>query len=64
MLCWAHKLFILVVLVLGVLSLLSACGQKGPLYLPPPPETAGAAPQSDLPPIAPTGDAAPPGNRP
>jgi len=63
MLCWAQKLFILVVLVLGVLSLLSACGQKGPLYLPPPPETAGTAPESDLPPIAPTA-AAPEGGRP
>ncbi len=34
MLCWARTLFILVVLALGTLSLLGACGQKGPLYLP------------------------------
>ncbi len=32
--CWAQILFLLVVLTLGTLSLLSACGQKGPLYLP------------------------------
>lgn len=62
--CWAQKLFILVVLMLGVPSLLNACGQKGPLYLPPPPETAGSAPQSDLPPIAPGSSAIPDGARP
>lgn len=32
--CWAHWLLIATVLVLGTGSLLSACGQKGPLYLP------------------------------
>lgn len=34
MLCWARYLFILVVIVLGTSSMLSACGQKGPLLLP------------------------------
>jgi predicted small lipoprotein YifL len=34
MLCWARYLFILVVAVLGIGNLLSACGQKGDLYLP------------------------------
>ncbi len=32
--CWAQILLALVVVTLGSLSLLSACGQKGPLYLP------------------------------
>lgn len=32
--CWARWLFIAMVAVLGVLSMLSACGQKGALYLP------------------------------
>ena len=34
MLCWTRYLFILVVIVLGTGSMLSACGQKGPLVLP------------------------------
>jgi len=33
-LCWAQIAFILVVAALGLASMLSACGQKGPLYLP------------------------------
>lgn len=32
--CWANWILLAVVLVLGTGSLLSACGQKGPLYLP------------------------------
>ncbi len=32
--CWAQWLLLAAVLVLGTGSLLSACGQKGPLYLP------------------------------
>lgn len=44
MICWARYLFIAVVLILGTLSMMSACGRKGPLYLPkeqpaPPPAT-------------------------
>ena len=34
MLCWTRYLFIIVVIVLGTGSMLSACGQKGPLVLP------------------------------
>ena len=34
--CWANNLFILVVVVLGTLAMLGACGQKGDLYLPEP----------------------------
>ncbi len=34
MVCWPRYLFLLVVLVLGTGSMLTACGQKGPLYLP------------------------------
>ena len=32
--CWAQTLFIAVVIILGTGQMLSACGQKGPLYLP------------------------------
>ncbi len=32
--CWAQALFILVIIILGTSSILTACGQKGPLYLP------------------------------
>ncbi len=32
--CWARTLFFLVVAVLGIASMIGACGQKGPLYLP------------------------------
>ncbi|WP_428634050.1 LPS translocon maturation chaperone LptM [Sedimenticola sp.] len=34
MFCWSRYLLWLVILVLGTSSLLTACGQKGPLYLP------------------------------
>ncbi|WP_295391821.1 lipoprotein [uncultured Thiodictyon sp.] len=32
--CWARYLFVVVVIALGTLSMLAACGQKGPLVLP------------------------------
>jgi predicted small lipoprotein YifL len=32
--CWARCLLYLSVTLLGTMSLLSACGQKGPLYIP------------------------------
>jgi predicted small lipoprotein YifL len=32
--CWARYLFLLIVAVLAVGHMVSACGQKGPLYLP------------------------------
>ena len=32
--CWAQYLLWAVIAILGAGSLLSACGQKGPLYLP------------------------------
>ncbi len=32
--CWPRILFALTVVALGTLSALSACGQKGELYLP------------------------------
>ncbi len=38
MLCWPRTLLWLVIALIGSLNLLSACGQKGPLYLPPPEE--------------------------
>lgn len=34
MFCWSRYLFLLVVVVLGSASMLSACGQKGPLVMP------------------------------
>lgn len=34
MFCWTRTLFLLVVMVLGSMSMLSACGQKGPLVMP------------------------------
>ncbi|RLJ18963.1 hypothetical protein DJ030_07475 [bacterium endosymbiont of Escarpia laminata] len=39
MTCWPRYLLWLVIAVLGSGNLLSACGQKGPLYLPPAEET-------------------------
>ncbi|MBA1443545.1 MAG: lipoprotein [Chromatiales bacterium] len=39
MTCWPRYLLWLVIAVLGSGNLLSACGQKGPLYLPPSDET-------------------------
>ena len=32
--CWARYFFVVVVVALGTLSMLGACGQKGPLVLP------------------------------
>jgi len=34
--CWARYVFLIVVAALGTLSLIGACGRKGPLYLPEP----------------------------
>jgi predicted small lipoprotein YifL len=36
MLCWARYLFIAVVIALGTLSMIGACGHQGPLFMPPP----------------------------
>lgn len=49
MLCWARYLFIAVVVALGTLSLLGACGQKGPLYLPDETPAKTTAPGADVP---------------
>ena len=56
--CWARYLFIAAVLVLGTLSMIGACGRKGPLYLPegsaPKPSPAASdvpAPAADRPPL-------------
>jgi predicted small lipoprotein YifL len=38
--CWPRTLLWLVIALLGTLNLLSACGQKGPLYHPPAEEQA------------------------
>lgn len=49
--CRAGALFIVVVAVLGVMSILGACGRRGPLYLPedPPAQTATKAPDAEAP---------------
>ncbi|MFZ0789061.1 MAG: lipoprotein [Chromatiaceae bacterium] len=56
--CWARYLFIAAVVVLGTLSIISACGRKGPLYLPeqsaPKPSPAASdvpVPAADRPPL-------------
>ncbi|MEN8167074.1 MAG: lipoprotein [Pseudomonadota bacterium] len=36
MICWPRYLLWLVITLFGVGNLISACGQKGPLYLPEP----------------------------
>ncbi len=32
--CWPQATMILLVIILGVSSMLSGCGKKGPLYIP------------------------------
>ena len=32
--CWASYLLVATVVTLGTISMIGACGQKGPLYLP------------------------------
>ena len=32
--CWSQLTFAAVILILGISSMLSGCGKKGPLYLP------------------------------
>ena len=46
--CWARYLLILVVVALGTISMIGACGRKGPLYLPEEPAQKSPA-QSDVP---------------
>jgi predicted small lipoprotein YifL len=43
--CWSRNLLWLVIAILGTLNLISACGQKGPLY-PPPPDKPAQSEQS------------------
>jgi len=57
--CPSYVMFILVVILLGGMAMLSACGKKGPLYLPPaPPAESGpaAAPETapEIPPPSPS----------
>ncbi|MCF7985630.1 MAG: lipoprotein [Thiohalocapsa sp.] len=39
--CWAKYLLYATIAVLGTAQMLSACGQKGDLYLPEPPSQSG-----------------------
>ncbi len=47
--CWARTLFIVVVVSLGTLGMMSACGQKGDLYLPEPASKTATPPGADVP---------------
>jgi predicted small lipoprotein YifL len=49
MTCWAHNLFIALVIALGTLGLLGACGQKGELFLPEPATETHMPPGDDIP---------------
>ncbi len=40
--CWPRTLLWLLIALLGSINLLTACGQKGPLYLPPAEESAAS----------------------
>lgn len=44
--CWTRYVFIIVVAALGTLSMIGACGRKGPLYLPPPQDAPAGTPSS------------------
>lgn len=44
--CWANTLFTVIIVGLGTLAMLGACGQKGDLYLP---ESAPTSRASDVP---------------
>jgi predicted small lipoprotein YifL len=46
--CWAGTAFYLLVTVLGIASMIVACGQKGPLYLPEPPVVEVPAPAAEI----------------
>jgi predicted small lipoprotein YifL len=46
--CWARTAFYLLVTVLGIASMIGACGQKGPLYLPEPPVVEVPAPTAEV----------------
>lgn len=37
--CWPQATMILLVIILGISSMLSGCGKKGPLYIPKEKET-------------------------
>ncbi len=55
--CWARSLFLATVVALGILGMLNACGQKGPLYLPEKPPAKTTTPGADVPvapPLAPS----------
>jgi predicted small lipoprotein YifL len=45
--CRAGYLFIVVVLVLGAMSIIGACGRRGPLYLPEEPAAQTPTPVPD-----------------
>jgi len=65
--CWARYLFVVMVIALGTLSMVGACGQKGPLYLPQPGDpqapTKGTKQSTDVPTVPTTPAAAGPASR-
>ncbi len=53
--CWARYSFVVVVIALGTLSMINACGQKGPLLLLQPGDTQAPTKGTEVPkPSAPT----------
>ncbi|EGV19144.1 LPS translocon maturation chaperone LptM [Thiocapsa marina] len=58
--CWARTAFYLLVTVLGIASMIGACGQKGPLYLPEPPVVEVPASAADIGSDVPNAPVAPP----
>jgi predicted small lipoprotein YifL len=57
--CWAQYALWAVIAAFGVLALLSGCGAKGDLFLPPEPQAAEQAPVSEV-----QADTAPPAEAP
>jgi len=47
--CWAHNSFVVMVIALGTLGMIDACGQKGPLFLPKPDEQQAPAKGAEVP---------------
>jgi predicted small lipoprotein YifL len=54
--CWARDLFIVVVAALATGQMITACGQKGDLYIPEPTETRPAEPRDGAVPEVRTGE--------
>ncbi|UHD14309.1 LPS translocon maturation chaperone LptM [Thiocapsa bogorovii] len=58
--CWAGTAFYLLVTVFGIASMIGACGQKGPLYLPEPPVVEVPASAAEIGSVVPSAAVPPP----